>query len=454
MNIKRILLCCAALVVTLQGFAQTAERLVGIRSEGYGNDPSYIGWHELENRTFKYIGSNGSYFNYNSMGYNYRCITDRAEIPFDIIASGTPLFDFFSYAPNVMYSRMSVNYPASVYISLDTTNVTYTTSGNMTFVYDTAFAANGGRAEQREYDGAGRLVKKIGFGHQASYDVFDTIFQQFYVYNADNRLVYDSSVWKWSYWQQYRYINRYAYSASGNISTAKQLVYYDTILQYGYRYEYSYDAEAHPKKKVCYRFPDNLLMEVDSFGWEPGINYYTFQQQTIYNDTGLIGVSVITKHVSPVLLLPDTVVSLYHDYYSLSGGRATGNRAVFEYNTVNDPITQTVYGINEFNGIDSLAEIVHYTYKPYASSSISTTTTGTIHIYPNPADGRVTLDLPEMINGAQVEFSDMTGRVVLSAHITGNAQASFDVKQLPAGTYVVRVSGNGTQLVGKTEIAR
>ena len=66
--------------------------------------------------------------------------------------------------------------------------------------------------------------------------------------------------------------------------------------------------------------------------------------------------------------------------------------------------------------------------------------TADIKIYPNPANGRVTLSFPSYMTedeGVNVEIFNILGKTVLSHHASGN-QIDMDIDSLPAGIYVVR----------------
>lgn len=60
-------------------------------------------------------------------------------------------------------------------------------------------------------------------------------------------------------------------------------------------------------------------------------------------------------------------------------------------------------------------------------------------IYPNPSKGRVSISGKGIITEAVV--LDLQGRVV-ATHLSANIQ-QLDISQLPAGTYILRLSGNG-----------
>jgi hypothetical protein len=59
-----------------------------------------------------------------------------------------------------------------------------------------------------------------------------------------------------------------------------------------------------------------------------------------------------------------------------------------------------------------------------------------ILLYPNPATGSVTLQLPEGIKAADVRMSNVLGAVVYSGRITGN-EGVVNLKGMPEGIYTV-----------------
>ncbi|SET51498.1 T9SS type A sorting domain-containing protein [Hymenobacter actinosclerus] len=66
----------------------------------------------------------------------------------------------------------------------------------------------------------------------------------------------------------------------------------------------------------------------------------------------------------------------------------------------------------------------------------------TAGLYPNPQQGRFTLDLLDLPAGSyQVDILDLTGRQVLRTQLSGGQEHSVLVPTLPQGSYIVRVSG-------------
>jgi hypothetical protein len=70
---------------------------------------------------------------------------------------------------------------------------------------------------------------------------------------------------------------------------------------------------------------------------------------------------------------------------------------------------------------------------------------GAVALYPNPATDRTTLDLTALPSGSyQVQFLDLTGRLVQTQTLAGGLAHTLTVDALPSGTYLVLIS-DGTQ---------
>ena len=71
-------------------------------------------------------------------------------------------------------------------------------------------------------------------------------------------------------------------------------------------------------------------------------------------------------------------------------------------------------------------------------------------VYPNPADDFVTIALDGSTDGADVQISDMLGRVVGCYRISaGESSISFDVSSLAAGNYLVRIISGDRVVIEK-----
>jgi hypothetical protein len=72
-------------------------------------------------------------------------------------------------------------------------------------------------------------------------------------------------------------------------------------------------------------------------------------------------------------------------------------------------------------------------------------------MYPNPANGKVTLQLQEDTNNAQVSITDMLGKTVLTKNIKG-MQSELNISSLQAGIYFVRLESGNKKEVQKLVI--
>lgn len=60
-------------------------------------------------------------------------------------------------------------------------------------------------------------------------------------------------------------------------------------------------------------------------------------------------------------------------------------------------------------------------------------------IHPNPARNVVQVGLPELQGPAELFITDITGRIVLHAGITGRSKAMVEISHLPASVYMLHL---------------
>ncbi len=76
--------------------------------------------------------------------------------------------------------------------------------------------------------------------------------------------------------------------------------------------------------------------------------------------------------------------------------------------------------------------------------------TNLMRIYPNPTDSRLVVDFGQMTNYEQIKIYDTVGRLVMTQHTNVMAvRETLDVRELPAGVYIVKVT-----LAGKVSISK
>ena len=74
-------------------------------------------------------------------------------------------------------------------------------------------------------------------------------------------------------------------------------------------------------------------------------------------------------------------------------------------------------------------------------------------IYPNPADGQVSVDLGSIMSGSW-RITDITGKVVSTGLLPATDKPQFDVTALPPGIYVLMLVGDESRSSGRFAIAR
>ncbi|MDQ3191738.1 MAG: T9SS type A sorting domain-containing protein [Bacteroidota bacterium] len=86
-----------------------------------------------------------------------------------------------------------------------------------------------------------------------------------------------------------------------------------------------------------------------------------------------------------------------------------------------------------------------------APSSISEITKDKISFFPNPAKGILTINFSDLqVN--EINLIDITGKSLLT--IIPNMEASLDLKNLPSGTYFVKITTDQTTIVEKVSVIK
>ncbi len=75
-----------------------------------------------------------------------------------------------------------------------------------------------------------------------------------------------------------------------------------------------------------------------------------------------------------------------------------------------------------------------------------------LKVYPNPGDGRVTINTQASLKNAQLTVYSADGKVVLEQHINNEHNISIDLSKVPNGIYSFKVSMNDGTTVTKTYV--
>lgn len=437
---KKALLIIIALFAFITGFAQMyAERLTSIGR--YSIYPTF--WSNLDSTLFKYNGARGSHFNFNTMDYCLDGTSYVGQIPFDVLPMGVSDPVFQGDNISVRFSK-KVKY---VYgSSVDTSHADYDLLDRVEALSDTFLGTPiTSYRELRQYDPDGRLSFKIGFNCEfTALHNLDTYFVRYYSYNADGALSSDSTLSKvFGSWHAGP-VCKYNYNSAGNISSIRQFGSYAT------RYDFTYNSLGRLETRKMTDMTNGHLYMVDSFGWQPDLDYYVYSRSSWYSLSGESDSTIVRKHISEVTQLPDTITT-YRTYAFYPDPGLF--KSVYEYNAHNNPVKVTGYTVTA-GGADSATGVVLYHYKPYVPTGVSGLTAADVHIYPNPAYGLITVEMPELQRDALVTLTDLGGRVVITTTIAaGTTHASINTRQMAAGIYVVHICNDGFTVTNKIVVA-
>ncbi|WP_207382690.1 T9SS type A sorting domain-containing protein [Flavobacterium subsaxonicum] len=104
---------------------------------------------------------------------------------------------------------------------------------------------------------------------------------------------------------------------------------------------------------------------------------------------------------------------------------------------------------------------IYFDYNPFVATNTATTTVQNVAsvknvnansfvLYPNPASGRVVLQMQNAVN-SNITITDVLGKTVQTSAISGT-QASLDVSALKTGVYFVTVNANSTNITKRLMI--
>ncbi|MBF0695322.1 MAG: S8 family serine peptidase [Flavobacterium sp.] len=135
---------------------------------------------------------------------------------------------------------------------------------------------------------------------------------------------------------------------------------------------------------------------------------------------------------------------------SLSGAAIRGENNVdnIEKVEVNNPTGNYVITISHKGNLTNPLNIPSQKYSLIVtgidaeSMSVGDANVSAFNVWPNPSNTSLNISLVTELDGAMAQIFDVQGRMVIERKLDG-IDTTFDVSQLNAGFYVVRVSGKG-----------
>lgn len=280
-------------------------------------------------------------------------------------------------------------------------------------------------------------------------------------------------------WENVYYID-YTYDQAGNIATRTNYNNFDGSWELGGVYQYTYNSDNQivlsvltmagmQFQKVEYAYEAGLLKEELWYGYDgSGLSPNEKLIYTYNADGKLIRIDDSTDDGSGVwqyygrhnYAYDNAGNCVEHHYYDNTGMEAERNEYEFvEDRTLSEtlmpwtpemtrPETYTnvgVYDIEHWYSVD-VDHVLHYVcdfiyYYDGSGNAIEEVGTPGLQLSPNPASATVAIDgLSD--SPAQAKLIDMTGRVVMTATVSG-ASNKINVESLPAGCYTLLVSQQG-----------
>jgi Secretion system C-terminal sorting domain len=71
------------------------------------------------------------------------------------------------------------------------------------------------------------------------------------------------------------------------------------------------------------------------------------------------------------------------------------------------------------------------------------------HIYPNPANSKVHINLSEQVKLANLLLTDLSGRIIKQSIIKDDSKTSLDIEGLESGVYFIKINGDKINLTQK-----
>ncbi len=257
----------------------------------------------------------------------------------------------------------------------------------------------------------------------------DTLFHYF-GYDGQNRLILDSVIEG----NNHSYKIRYHYNSAG---LPERMEWYrmDTISDHTI---YTYDAQDRllaSEEQMRARFgpPGWFSTYRDTFGYTGNATQHTYYELQQWNIITTAWEGLITRTYG----------------LNASGGIVTS----YEIHTSSG---DTIEALNYFytpEGLyDRIEDIVpdlytlYFHYETYSTTAglpvISDASGGALKIYPNPAHTILNISVQEDMEVAGLAICDITGKMIRNYPADDKKTYRIDISDLPAGSYLVRSSGN------------
>lgn len=434
---------------------KTPLQLMGLDSVTYSSDPSQTNIFQYDNRgnlTLRQSAFHKDENTYNqdsllirNLFYlwdydsNYFRAHESTEFTYDnnsnlsqdIMSIFLDTAWFLNVKNTYEYTNNLLTTERSCFFDLDSNNWIY--SSKTVYTYN----SNNDITEQRFYyieNGIDELSNKTTNTYDANNNLTLSLYESYqdsltlsygtrtnYTYNnnlltmmlTESYSVYDSSIWRPSYKQEY------TYNANSQVATRLNYMYNNSSSQF-------------------------VLHNLDSLTYDNNNNYTQIKSYINYNQVWSSNQKTTNtfnySYAKQDLLIPKPAP------------RSLSYVPISEYNNM---ITEQIQGYNYTPGMETNwvydTNVYHYTLKTvYLSLSDNITFDGTnLTVYPNPTSKEAKITLSGIEQNTQISLIDIQGRTIKSINkkpIDNKLELTLDVSTLKKGTYILNIrSGRLTQ---------
>lgn len=420
--------------VLKQQFAgRTAQKPTGTQQRVIAQGTTYFDGPDTyqDSLTFSYTGSNGSKYDFNSVGYNEE---------FD--PAYAPMYSDYRYSMNPLNLLADTIVAYSEGELTDLGRAFYRSDKKIDSV--TALGFYQGVAEsidktKTSYSSSGALLRKVLLESNDNGNSYDTVSYSNYSYNNDyTKVLADTNVYDPAS-GFFVGANRYVYNGAGRL---------DTVLTYAVlmgdetfsRMLLDYYSNGTLRKTVQQNFVNGAweTSMIDSLGYSSNGEYLAYWLEQPYTDgtPDLVG-QTLTRQFAGANGYPDSV--LQYSWDDMAGDWVAEVRWNYTYNEYNNP---TRFESTAISGTSEEAEgFINFYYelfdnevsvKPVADNK-------DFRVYPNPFDSKITIEWKgKAQSDVTVRLVNMVGQEVYRSVRKLNAGSNtLDIPGLSKGNYIL-----------------
>lgn len=404
----------------------------------------------MDTTVIKYVGTNGSRFDYNFMMYNYGYSNfgfTPNNYPYDFSQLDVKHDSIYGWSDNgsgldLVYISTAQHSTAGLLNELEEINYD---AGSLDYadIYANSFDAQG-RFSQLIY------LENNGSG-------YDSVGKLICTYDANGEkiadTVYDYSAGSWDL----SGLLRYTYNSSGLLDSLYQLSSdgaggWDTDLVY----VHTHDNAGRLETVVGYAdFGSGLAAAVaDTFTYTGNNTYFTSLMEYQYSGAGLEPTFLLSKHIGATNL-PDTMWYSQYDF-SISDWLPIG-QVVTSYNSNNNPVKQEM--AENISGNLDLVATYNYYYELYddAPQNVhNTVKNAAIILYPNPVISELNMTWSDA-DGKQatVELANAAGQKLYTRSFTWKEKnQKISLMNLSQGMYWVVIRNAAGAVIYRQSIMK